>query len=111
MLTRSLFPVPASRPVAADSAVPVQAVTDMERLALVLLQTAGRHEIEAGLVLHITPALLVEELAALAGIGGYGAGLLLDYLMEAGFVLRRRQRFVLADPAALYRLALGAAPL
>ena len=111
MQTSPSFPAPAAIPVIADSAVPVRLVTDMERLALALLRSAEKHEIEAGLVVHITPSLSVEAVAALSGIGDYSAGLMLDYLLEAGFLARRRQRFVLASPAALYRLAIGAAPV
>lgn len=94
----------------ADAAVPAELAPDMERLALALLNCAEKHEIEAGLVLHITPALPLETLAGLAGLGDYSAALLLDYLLGAGVIARRRARLLLANPAALYRLALGAEP-
>jgi hypothetical protein len=110
MLTSSPFASPQTRPVTADAALPVAAATDMERLALAMLQCAEKYEIEMGLVLQITPALPVEALARLAGLSVCGAALLLDYMLEAGFVARRRQRFVLAQPEALHRLALGVAP-
>jgi len=97
-------------PAAADIAVPAGLGADMERLALALLNSAERLEIEAGLELQITPPLAVEELAALAGIGDYSAGLMLEYLLEEGYIAHRRQRILLANPRALYRLALGAAP-
>jgi len=99
-----------ARQPATDAVVPAGQATDMERLALALLSCAEKCEIEAGLTLHITPALSVEALAGLAGVGDYSTALLLDYLLEAGFVARRRQRFMLAQPEALYRLALGAKP-
>jgi hypothetical protein len=95
----------------AERTVPAGFATDMERLALVLLNSAEKFEVEAGLTLQITPALTAEELASLAGIGAYSAGLLLEYLLEACFIARRRQRFVLARPEVLYRLALGGAPV
>lgn len=111
MLSSSPFATPPARPVEADAALPAAQASDMERLALALLRCAEKIEIEAGLVLHITPALTVEALAALAGLGDYSVALLLEYLLDSGFVTRRRARFVLAQPASLHRLALGAAPL
>jgi hypothetical protein len=105
------FVSPAAQPVAADAVVPSSLASDMELLALALLNTAEKCEIEAGLVLQITPALTIEGLAALAGLGEYGTALLLDYLIGAGVVAWRRQRLLLARPEALYRLALGVAPL
>lgn len=110
MLTISPFPTISARHANADVALPVAQASEMERLALAMLQCAERLEIEAGLVLQITPALSVEGLAALAGLGEYSTALLLDYMLEAGFVARRRQRFVLVQPEALHRLALGVAP-
>jgi hypothetical protein len=106
----SPFALSATRPVRADAALPVAQASEMERLALAMLQCAERLEIEAGLVLQITPVLPVEGLAALAGVGEHSTALLLEYLLEAGFVARRRQRFVLAQPEALHCLALGVAP-
>ena len=111
MLTISAFATSPARQSAADAALPAAQASDMERLALAMLQSAEKLEIEAGLVLQVTPALSVEGLAALAGLGEYGTALLLDYMLEAGFVARRRQRFVLARPEALHRLALGVAPV
>lgn len=111
MQITSPFLTPASRELTADAAVPAAQATDMERLALALLNCAEKCEIEAGLVMHITRPISVEALAGLAGLGEYSAALLLNYLLEAGFVARRRSRFILAQPAALYRLALGAAPV
>jgi hypothetical protein len=111
MLTSPSFAIQATRPVTADAAMPAAQATDMERLALALLGCAEKCEIEAGLALHITPPLSAEALASLAGLGEYSAALLLDYLLEAGFVARRRQRFLLAQPEALYRLALGMTPV
>ncbi len=99
-----------ARQATADAVVPAGQATDMERLALALLTCSEKCELEAGLVVHITPALTVDGLAGLAGLGEYSVVLLLDYLLETGFVARRRQRLVLAQPEALYRLALGAAP-
>jgi len=107
----SPFAIPATRPATADAALPAAQASEMERLALAMLQCAEKLEIEAGLVLQITPALSVEGLVALAGLGEYSTALLLDYMLAAGFVARRRQRFVLAQPEALHRLALGVAPL
>ena len=98
-------------PAAADAVVPAGFATDMERLALALLNCAEKCEIEAGLVLHITPALPLEALGGLAGLGDYSVALLVDYLLTAGIVAWRRQRLLLSQPEALYRLALGAAPL
>jgi hypothetical protein len=111
MLTSSPSAAKTASPAAADSAVPAERVTDMERLALALLKCAEKFEVEAGLAMQVTPALSVEELAGLAGIGDYSAGLMLEYLLEGGFITRRRQRFVLHMPQALYRLALGAKPV
>jgi hypothetical protein len=111
MQITSPFATPATRTVTADAAVPRTQATDMERLALALLTCAEKCEIEAGLAMHITPPLSAEALAGLAGLGEYSTALLLDYLLEAGFVTRRRQRFILAQPAALYSLALGAPPV
>jgi len=110
MQISSPFASQSARQLATDAVVPAGQATDMERLALALLSCAEKCEIEAGLTLHITPALSVEALAGLAGVGDYSTALLLDYLLEAGFVARRRQRFMLAQPEALYRLALGAKP-
>lgn len=104
-------PVHDRQPGAADAPLPAGFATDMERLALALLNGAERCEIEAGLVLHVTPPLTAEALGNLAGIGGYSAALLVEYLLTAGFVARRRQRLVLANLDALYRLALGTAPV
>jgi hypothetical protein len=95
----------------ADAAVSAHDATDMERLALTLLNCAEKCEIEAGLVLHVTPPLTVEALASMAGLDAYSVVLLLEFMLEAGYVTRRRQRLLLASPAALYRLALGAAPV
>jgi hypothetical protein len=91
------------------SATAQEAGTDMERLALALLQAAQCFEIEAGLLIRVTPVLSLEALASLAGIEAGSAALLLDYMLEAGFVSKRPQRFVLSAPEALYKLALGAA--
>ena len=74
MLTISPFPTISARHANADVALPVAQASEMERLALAMLQCAERLEI------------------------------------EAGFVARRRQRFVLVQPEALHRLALGVAP-
>jgi hypothetical protein len=104
------FATPATRPLTADAELPAAQATDMERLALALLGCAQKYEIEAGLVVQITPVLTVEGLAGLAGIGEYSTALLLDYLFSAGIITQRRQRLLLTQPAALHRLALGAAP-
>jgi hypothetical protein len=111
MQITSPFSASVSRQVTADAAVPAAQATDMERLALALLSCADKCEIEAGLVVQITPPLSAEALARLAGLSEYSAALLLGYLLEAGFVGRWRNRFILAQPAPLYRLALGAAPV
>ena len=111
MLTTSPFTTIVASSAPADSAVPPDRGTDMERLALALLKCAERFEVEAGLVMQVTPPFSVEELAALAGIGDYSAGLMLEYLLEGGFITRHRRRFVLHMPQALYRLALGAKPV
>jgi hypothetical protein len=111
MQISSPFASSATRTAVADAAVPAGQATDMERLALALLTCSLKCEIEAGLVVNITPALSVEALAGLAGLGEYSTALLLEYLLESGFVARRRQRLVLAQPEVLYRLALGAAPV
>lgn len=111
MQTNSPFATPVRQPATADAAMPVAIATDMERLALALLNVVETCEIEAGLAVHITPALSVETLAGLAGLNEYSVALLLDYLVEAGFVASWRGRLLLSQPEALYRLALGAAPL
>lgn len=100
--------LPASPNAAAPLPCQAGAGTAMECLALALLQIAERHEMEAGLSLHITPPLAMAVLAGLAGLAEMLAASLLDELVAAGFVQRRRQRLVVAQPAALYRLALGA---
>ncbi|HYP62852.1 MAG TPA: hypothetical protein VEQ16_03140 [Acidocella sp.] len=110
MQTVTQFATPVTRPLTADAAMPVAQATDMERLALALLGCAEKYEIEAGLVVQITPPLSMEGLAGLAGIGEYSTALLLDYLLSAGVIVQRRQRLLLAQPAALHQLALGAAP-
>ncbi len=110
MQTVSPFVIKVIHSVAADTALPAAHASEMERLALAMLQCAEKLEIEAGLILQITPALSVEGLAALAGLGEYSTALLLNYMLEAGFVARRRQRFVLTQPEALHRLALGVPP-
>lgn len=111
MQTDTLLVRNAALPVIGDARLPPTQATDMERLALALLGCAQKCEIEAGLVVQITPALTLEACARLAGIGDYSAALLVEYLLEAGIVIRRRQRFLLVQPAGLQRLALGAAPV
>lgn len=94
-----------------DSAAATQteAGTDMERLALALLQAAQCFEIEAGLLIRVTPVMSLEALASLAGIEADSAARLVHALLQAGILSKRPQRFVLSAPEAVYRLALGAA--
>jgi CRP-like cAMP-binding protein len=91
----------------ADCAVPAHLSTNVERLALALLNLAEPFEVEAGLTLHITPAVTLEELARLAGGTASIVGLLLEQLIRDGAVVQRRQRLVLSNPVALHSLALG----
>ena len=94
-------------PVTQDCAAPPVFDTAVERLALTLLNLAERVEIEPGAELLITPSITLDELAALAGGTSHTAGLLLAQWMEEGIVAWRRQRLLLWNAPALYRLALG----
>jgi hypothetical protein len=111
MLTASAFPIPAARQATADAELAPDQATDMERLSLALLRLAAKCEVEAGLILRITPTLPVASLAKFAGVEEERVAGLLDYLLEAGFLAHRRQRLVLTRPEALCRLALGAPPV
>lgn len=111
MQTASPFATPVRQQVASDAVLPAEIATEMERLALAVLNAAQICEIEAGLQVHVTPSMSVETLAGLARLDDFSTALLLDVLLEAGFVSWRRQRLLLTRPEALYRLALGAAPL
>ncbi|MDD2704632.1 MAG: helix-turn-helix domain-containing protein [Acidocella sp.] len=90
--------------------MPAHLGTAVERLALTLLNLAEAFEVEAGLTVHITPALAPEELAALAGGTARTVALLLEQLCKDGVVFQRRRRLVLSNPAALHMLALGQVP-
>jgi hypothetical protein len=103
---RPLPPVSAS-PAASDCAAPPEHGTTVERLALALLNLAERFEVEPGVELFITPSVTLTELAALAGGTSHTAGLLLGHWLEEGIVAWRRQRLLLWNAPALYRLALG----
>lgn len=84
--------------------------TTVERLALTLLNLAERFEVEPGVELFITPSVTLDELAALAGGTSHTAVLLLGHWLEEGIVAWRRQRLLLWNAPALYRLALGSSP-
>jgi|GEM_PF-5313122 CRP-like cAMP-binding protein len=90
--------------------MPAHLGTTVERLALTLLNLAEAFEVEAGLTIHITPALALEELAALAGGTAQTVALLLEQFIREGVLLQRRQRLALCNPAALHMLALGQVP-
>lgn len=94
-------------PVTPDCAAPATHGTTVERLALTLLNLAERFEVEPGVELLITPSVTLDKLAALAGGTSHTAGLLLGHWLEGGVVAWRRQRLLLWNAPALYRLALG----
>jgi len=94
-------------PVTPDRAAPPVFGTTVERLALTLLNLAERFEVEPGVELLITPSVTLDELAALADGTSHTAGLLLAQWVEEGIVAWRRQRLLLWNAPALYRLALG----
>jgi len=93
-----------------DCVAPPVFGTTVERLALTLLNLAERFEVEPGVELFITPSVKLDELAALAGGTSHTAGLLLAHWLEEGIVAWRRQRLLLWNAPALYRLALGSPP-
>jgi hypothetical protein len=108
---KSTFTPPVTACLPAIFAAPCSPNYDDEataRLALALLHLAQRVELEVGLVLHVAPALQINELAAHARISTPAAAQALETFGRAGLITYHRQRYILHDAATLQRIALGA---